>query len=110
MKEFMFLVRGKDPVSTQEELQKRMTHYITWMQELAAKGKFKEGAPLIDNKGNLVKNSKEVVSDGSFLNPAEVISGYLIINAEDLNEATNIAKTCPLIDQFPIEVREIKVR
>src|SRR5438477_8086341 len=110
MKEFIFLVRGKDPVTTPEELQKRMAPYITWMQELMAKGIFKDGAPLIDNKGNLVKNKNEVVSEGPFLDPAQVISGYLIINAEDLKEATAIAKTCPLINQFPIEVREIKVR
>jgi len=109
MKEFIFLIRGKDPVSTPEELEKRMGPYIEWMQRLISKGQFKAGSPLVDDRGKMV-DGKNQISEGFFLDPETVISGYLIINAKDLNEAADLAQTCPLIKQFPIEVREIKVR
>jgi hypothetical protein len=109
MKDFLFLVHGKDTVTTPEELQKRMAPYVEWMQALMAKGQFKDGAPLIDDNGNMVSKT-EVVSKGAFLDPKNVVSGYLIIKANDLNEASAIAKTCPLVNQFLIEVREVKVR
>ncbi len=109
MKEFMFLVRGKDPVSTPGELEKRMGPYIDWMQQLVSKGQFKTGSPLVDDKGTMV-DKKNQVSEGFFLDARTVISGYLIIYAKDLNEAADIAQTCPLIQQFSIEVREVKVR
>jgi len=108
MKEFMFLVRGKDAISP-EELPKRLNAYESWMHNLVSKGRFREGQPLHD-KSILVISATEVLDDGYFSRSKELVSGYLIINANDFGEAVEIAKTCPLIDQFPIEVREVKLR
>lgn len=38
----------------------------------------------------------------------EMIGGYVIISASDINEATEIARTCPLLDHFQLEVRKLK--
>ena len=108
MKEFLFLVRGKDTITT-EEFKARFSAYVVWMQDLAAKGKFKDGHPLLDET-RLVISKNEVITKGYFSDDKQIISGYLVISANDYDEATSIAKTCPLIDQFPIEVREQKVR
>ena len=104
----MFLVRGKDPISP-EELPARMGAYETWMHSLVAKGKFREGQPL-QEKTILVTSATDTLKDGYFSRSAELVSGYLIIKANDFEDAVSIAKTCPLIDQFPIEVREMKIR
>lgn len=111
MKEFILFIRGKKdfPASTPEEFEKRMAPYNEWMQNLVSKGRFKEGSPLVDDRGKMV-DGKNQSSEGSFLDPKTVISGYLIIYAKDLNEAADIAQACPMSKHFPIEVREVKVR
>lgn len=51
-----------------------------------------------------------VLSDGPFIEAKEAISGYFLINAENLEEAATIAQTCPLLVQgisAAIEVRRI---
>jgi|SRR5882724_2376836 len=108
MKEFLFLVRGKDTASP-EELQGRLSAYVEWMQTLVANGKFKDGHPLLDET-RLVTSKSEVIKKGYFSDAKQLISGYLIIIAKDYDEATEIAGSCPLIEQFPIEVREQKIR
>lgn len=108
MKEFLFLVRGKDTVSP-EDLKSRLGNYVEWMQNLVANGKFKDGHPLLDET-RLVTSKTKVLEKGYFSDEKQLVSGYLIILAEDYDEATEIAKSCPLIEQFPIEVREQKIR
>lgn len=108
MKEFLFLIRGKDRVSS-EELTGRLAAYVEWMQNLVSKGNFKDGHPLLDET-RLVTSKSKVLEKGYFSDEIQMVSGYLIILAKDYDEATEIAKTCPLIEQFPIEVREQKIR
>jgi hypothetical protein len=109
MSEFMLLVRGKDPLlSSPEKLQKRMETYVAWMQKMMAEGRYKGGQPLEEGEGKLLKNKEEVVSDGPFMEVKEMIGGYVIISANDINEAVEIAKTCPLLNDFQLEVRKLK--
>jgi len=37
-----------------------------------------------------------------------MISGYIIINAADVNEAVQLTRECPLLGQFQLEVRKLK--
>lgn len=110
MKEFIFLVRGKDNSTAPEVLQQQMETFRAWIQELTASGKYKGGQPLVNDKARLVRSKTEVLDEGYFLNAKQVIRGYLQINAHDFDEATAIAQTYPLLDQFPVEVREVKGR
>jgi hypothetical protein len=52
-----------------------------------------------------------VVSDGPFIEAKEAISGYIIITAENLEQAASISQTCPLVinGTAVIEVRPIMV-
>jgi hypothetical protein len=50
----------------------------------------------------------DVVTDGPFVETKEVLGGYYLISAEDLDEALEIAKHCPA--KFGgVEVRPIQV-
>jgi len=44
----------------------------------------------------------------SCLESKEMISGYFIISANDIGEATELTKQCPLLGQFRLEVRRLK--
>ncbi len=101
----MFLVRGNDPhLESPGEMQQRMHDYVEWMQNLMAQGRYKGGQPLEEGGGRLLKNKKEVLTDGPFMDSKEIIGGFIIIGAEDIDEATEIARTCPMLDYFQLEV------
>jgi hypothetical protein len=109
MAEFMFLVRGKDPLtSSPDAMQQRMATYVQWMQKMMAEGRYKGGQPLDESEGYLLKNKEEVLTDGPFMEVKEMIGGYVTISAADINEAVEIAKTCPLLGDFQLEVRKLK--
>ena len=52
-----------------------------------------------------VKNGKTVVTDGPFAETKEMIAGFYVIEAADLQEATAIAARLPVAPLATIEVR-----
>lgn len=108
MKDYLFLFRGGDRSGlSPEEIQKNMQKWGDWMKGLAEAGKFKGGEPL-GSEAKVVKGAKKVVTDGPFAESKEIVGGYLIITAKDLDEATEVAKGCPIYELDGItEVRDI---
>ncbi|MEX0314946.1 MAG: YciI family protein [Allomuricauda sp.] len=105
MQEFLLLIHGsgyKD--ESPEMLKKHMENYFSWMDSLVKQEKFIKGHRL-DNSGNYLVDKETVISDGPFLEPKEIIGGYIIVKADDLEDATKIAKLCPLSDEFQISIR-----
>ena len=50
-----------------------------------------------------------VVTDGPFVEGKEEVGGYLIVAAKDLNEAVELAKSCPILENNgTVEVRPIE--
>ena len=90
-----------------EEKQEHMQKWGVWMQELAQKGKLVDGLPL-GKLGKVVEKSGEVIHDGPFAEGAEVVGGYLIVNANSFDEAVELSKECPIYENNGnTEVREI---
>jgi hypothetical protein len=77
---------------------------------LLADGTLKGGSPLrpitearrIRNRGG-----KQRILDGPFAESKEVIAGYFLIEAADLDAAVKIAADCPNAQIGSVEVREI---
>jgi hypothetical protein len=108
MNQFMIIVKGKDPISVSpEEMQERMNKFGAWVQNILS-GRYVSGGPLDENEGRLLKSKKEILTDGPFMDSKEMIAGHFIINATDIDEATELTKECPLLDQFVLEVRKLK--
>jgi len=108
MNQFLILVRGSDhSVVSPEQTQKRMELFGEWVQKVLA-GRYVAGAPLEDTDARLLTSKNEVLTDGPFLESKEMISGYFIISANDIGEATELTKLCPLLGQFRLEVRRLK--
>jgi hypothetical protein len=77
------------------------------MGQLAQEGKLHSpGAPL-QNAGKVVAKGS-VVTDGPFTEGKEIVGGYLIVKAKDINEAASISKGCPIFEVGgTVEIREI---
>ncbi len=107
MEEFVLLIKGDDPAPiSPEKLQQRLGNYRIWMEKWIQKGHYLNGEPLHPVGHHLV-DKDTVLSEGGFLNHKEVIGGYIKIKAMDLTEATEIAKECPLLEEFEIFVRPV---
>ena len=108
MNQFLIIVRGSDhSVASPEEMQKRMGLFGEWVQKVLD-GRYVSGAPLEEADARLLKSKTEVVTDGPFIESKEMISGYVVIQAKDINEAVELTKQCPLLGQFQLEVRKMK--
>ena len=56
-----------------------------------------------------VRNGKLLVTDGPFAETKEFLSGFIKIEARDLNEAIQIAAAIPLSRVGTIEVRPVEI-
>ena len=111
MKEYMYLFRGGDVARLQqspEDMQAHMQKWGAWMQDLGQKGNFVAGLPL-SGDGKVVQDAGAVITDGPYAEGKEVVGGYLIVKANDLDEAVEISKGCPIFEHHGnVEVREIQ--
>jgi hypothetical protein len=108
MNQFLIIVRGSDHDTTSpEEMQQRMALFGEWVQKVLD-GRYVSGAPLEETDARLLKNKTEVFTDGPFIESKEMISGYMVINAKDIDEAVELTKLNPLLGKFQLEVRKLK--
>lgn len=109
MGDFLYLFRGGEPSNnlSPQQVQQRMQKWATWIEGLSKAGKFKSGFPL-EGGAKVVSGKNKLVTDGPFAEAKEVVGGYLIVTAGDLNAATDLAKGCPIFDEGgAVEVRPI---
>jgi len=107
MNEYLLLMKGDDSASASPaEMQERMGEYMVWMQRMMSEERLVAGQPL-QPSGTHLTDRDSVVTDGPFLEPKEIIGGYVIVRAADLDEATNIARDCPLLKHCEIYVRPL---
>jgi hypothetical protein len=76
-----------------------------WIKSLIESGNYIEGEPLAITGRYVTQN--EVLSDGPFIEAKEGISGYDIILAENLEQATAIAQSCPMV-MTGFAIREVR--
>jgi hypothetical protein len=110
MSDFLFLFRGgrSGAAPSPEEMQRSLQKWGLWIEGLAKAGKFKAGEPL-EAGGKIVSGASKLVTDGPFVESKEVVGGYLIVSARNIDEAAEISKGCPIFDDGgSVEVRAIR--
>lgn len=110
MKEFMLIFRHEDghKVASPEQLQVWMKQTMDWIGGIAAQNKFVEGNGLPFDDARVVSHDK-VVTNGPFGDIKETIGGYIVVRAENVDEAVAFAKGCPVLQGAgnTVEVRKI---
>jgi hypothetical protein len=109
MSEFTFLYRGRDTNASPEQMQKTMEKWRAWFKELTAKGHIKDIGHPLEATGKVVKGKQMTVADGPFAEAKDVVGGFTLIEARDLNQATELSKGCPILEAGgSVEVRPIQ--
>ena len=110
MTEFLLLYRGSERVNatlSPQQMQDYLQHFQSWIMSLTRAGKISSCGPLA-NEGKTIVGPKAVVSDGPFAESKDLIGGYTVLTAADLDEATKIARGCPFLNVGgSVEIRPV---
>src|SRR4029453_14449106 len=108
--EYMLLFRGPhwDRGLTKEELQQAMDKVMAWFEGLNERGRIKGAQPL-GGQGRVISGREgRFVVDGPFTETKEAVGGYLVLQADSLDEAVEIARSMPTLRYgISVEVRPI---
>lgn len=112
MNEYMLIYKGGDPnwmenVSKQD-MDASMQRWGAWMGRLQEQDQLVSGgSPLAYSGKTLTKEG--VVTDIAASEFKELVSGYSIVKAQDIDAATDIARDCPIFTypNITVEVRQV---
>jgi len=92
----MLIFQGGMPSenTSPEFMQAQMGKWMAWIDKLNKNGKYVAGEPLLPG-GKLLSGKNKTVTDGPYTEGKEVVGGFFIIKAENMDEAV---KVC---DDFP---------
>jgi hypothetical protein len=108
MSEYVFLYRGGEEGRSPERMQQMMQKWMSWLKGLAEKGHIKDQGQPLERAGKLVKGKQKTVTDGPFAEAKDVVGGYTLIEARDLEQAVELSKGCPIFEvEGAVEVRPV---
>ena len=110
MEKFLFIIRedlSKLRQWNEKERYDAIREMDEWVKSLIKKGNY-VGGDALRIKGGYVSKDK-VISDGPFIEAKEGISGFIYLEANDLDDAISIAQTCSMLQSgdMAIEVRPL---
>ena len=98
MEKFLFIIREdlkKIKTMSLEERHGAIPQMLKWVEGIAEGGNYLWGEPLTPH-GRYVRKD-EVLTDGPFIEAKEGVSGVMVITAENLEQASEVAQMCPLV-------------
>lgn len=108
MSEFVYLYRGGEAGRSPERMQQMMQKWMAWLKDLTEKGHIKDQGQPLERSGKLVKGRQKTVTDGPFAEAKDVVGGYTLIEARDLEQAVELSKGCPIFEsEGAVEVRPV---
>lgn len=114
MKEFMLLIRSEGDCVEKMTPEVHRVHFkkvVDYINRLKSEGRLISAQPLTMT-GSILQGAGAAFKDGPFAETKEVIAGYYLFKAENMEEAGEIAKAHPILVDAPssrIELREIKM-
>jgi hypothetical protein len=98
MKNYLVLFRepdGRTEKHSDEEVATHQTNWKAWMEKYGKAGNLAGGSGLTLN-GRIIKGAE--ISEGTHKTGTEIVGGFLLLKASSLDEATDIARTCPIYE------------
>src|ERR1051325_2520915 len=102
MSEFVYLFRigaaeQREAMGTPEQAQNSMKLWLAWMRDLESKGHLKNPGQPLEQAGKVVRGREKAVTDGPFVEVKDLVSGFIIVEAKDIDEAAELAGGCPIL-------------
>jgi hypothetical protein len=109
MAKFLFVYRGgsdEERNMAPEQMQQVMQKWGAWIGEAMQKGWMVDPGDGLTPEGRVVRG--KVVKDGPFVESKEIVGGYSVVEAANIDAAAEYAKGCPaLLYGGAVEVRTL---
>src|SRR6476659_7755217 len=113
MSEFVYLYRideasRQDAMGTPERAQQSMQRWMSWMQDLDKRGHLKDRGQPLERTGKVVRGQQKTVTDGPYTEAKDLVGGFTIVEARDIDQAVELSRGCPALDVGgAVEVRPV---
>ncbi len=93
-----------------EHMRRIIDRYACWGERLQQAGKLLGGNKLRDGEGRVLqgRSGNIVMTEGPFGETDEIVGGYWLVEAQDYNDAVQLAADCPHLEFGSLEVREVE--
>lgn len=101
MNQYMIALKGGfDNWQTRSEMERKdvMTLFQGWAKKLSDEGRYKDCFRPVGENRRITKQDSKLAVDGPFPETKEVISGVFLIDAKNIQDATEVTKTCPVLN------------
>jgi len=103
MSEFVLLYRStlqarRESHDSAEKAQQTMKKWRAWFDDMTRKGCLRNIGQPLDDAGKVVGGKGRMVTDGPYAETKDVVGGYSLIEAGNLEEAAKIAAGCPIVE------------
>ena len=110
MTKFMYLFRSNPTVAyrsmSPEQMQLVLKKWMDWKDALEKTGHVRLFGERLDGTGKVVRGKDKTVTDGPYVEVKDFIQGYMLVEAEDIDQAIELAKGCPILEyDGTVEVR-----
>lgn len=113
MKDFMLIFIGVSYEKlgmSPDEMQGRMGKWFAWQQQMDADGVVRKSGNALQEPARRIVGAERTVTDKASPEVKELIGGYYVVEAKDIEEATKIAQGYPDYDiGGTVEIREVMV-
>ncbi len=102
----MDLTSGTPP--TPEQMKSYMDNWMKWVNNISSQGKLANGGnSFLPHVGRVLKSDNSI-NDGIYVADGQSLAGYLVVCTQDIEDATNIAKECPILQgqNTSVEIRQ----
>src|SRR5262245_7286382 len=102
MANFMCLFRSNQSAyqsMSPEQMQQNMKNWMDWIDKLQKNGHVKQLGERLDGTGKVVRGKNKAVTDGPYVEVKDFIQGFMLLVAENMDQAVELAKGCPILER-----------
>jgi hypothetical protein len=95
-----------------EDAQRKVEKYQAWVKAIHSSGRHVSSEKLGEDGGKFLslKNGRPMIVDGPYAETNEVVGGYFLFRAADYEEAIELTRDCPFLEDGRIEIRQTDPR
>lgn len=94
---------------TPEQIQEEVKAWHDWMGGIGAQGKLKNPGDALGFVGKTM-HADGSITDGPYAELKEIVGGYIVVSAENVEEAIALGEGCPVLKSGgKVEVRDIMI-
>jgi hypothetical protein len=111
MQEYVLLFRmditNENMQPTKQQMEIYMQQWMEWMSEMRDKGQLADGGNHFSREGSVLRSNNEIIHT-PYIAESNSLAGYIIITANNMDDAIMIASKCPILsgNNTSVEIRQ----